>query len=72
MDEPALQKYTVRMTRNTSESCDIEVAARTWLEAGELAYLQAGKYGELLSGWEADEGNQEEVYVTECHPIEME
>jgi hypothetical protein len=72
MDEPTLRKYKVRLTRDTSESCDIEVEAKSWLEAEAQAYLKAGKYGELLDTWESDEGNMTEVYITACHPIETE
>jgi hypothetical protein len=58
-----MTQFIVRLTRAATESTDLVVEADTPSQANEKALEFAGRYGENLSSWEADEGNQHEVYL---------
>lgn len=56
-------KWKVMLTREASESTEVEVDADTQEQANEKALEVAGKHGENLDTWELDEGNLHEVYL---------
>lgn len=58
-----LPAFSVRLTRDTTESCDVIVHAENADKAVEIALDKAGKYGENLDDWELDDGNCHEVYI---------
>jgi len=58
-------QFTVRLTRDATESLDLVVEAETAEQAEEMAVKLSGRYGELVGGWELDEGNQHEVCVSD-------
>lgn len=71
MKEFDMAKYSVRLTRETTESLDvvvdvddsIETEEQRIAQAEKLALDKAGRYGEDISGWEIDEGNFHSVYL---------
>lgn len=62
--------WSVRLTRDVTESTDVVVEADTAEEANEKALEIAGRYGENLGNWETDEGNQAEVYLPDPESTE--
>ena len=63
------EKYQVTLTRDATESVNVTVVADSLEEATEMVQERAGKYGSNISGWELDEGNMHEVYVTSAEKI---
>lgn len=58
------KKFNVTLTRDATESVNLTIEANSPEEAKEKAQDRAGKYGSDISGWELDEGNMHEVYIT--------
>ena len=63
------EKYQITLTRDATESVNVTVVADSLEEATEMVQERAGKYGSNISGWELDEGNMHEVYVTGAEKI---
>lgn len=63
------KKYRVIVTRDATESTILNVMARDEAEAEEQAYEMAGRYGDDVEGWELDEGNNHEIYITDVEKI---
>lgn len=62
--------WSVRVTRDVTESTDVIVEADTVQEANDKALVIAGRYGENLGNWELDEGNDHEVYLPDPESTE--
>lgn len=61
--KPPQKKFSVRVTRNATESVDIEVIAASAEAANIKALEMAGSFGQNLTGWETDDNSSTEVYI---------
>ena len=58
-----MKKWRVRIARDTTESMDMEIEASSASEANDKAMAEAGRYGERVSNWGADDCGNGEVYL---------
>lgn len=65
-----MPKYKVRLAREATESTEVVVEAANPDEAEDLAFEQAGAYGENLKHWAIDDGNMNKIYVPSSSDIE--
>ncbi len=66
-----MSKYRVTVTRPVTQSTTVEVEAESRSEANDKALEQVGRYGEKVSTWELDDGNQDEAYIPDPDSAEL-
>ena len=58
-----LKPFVVRLTRDTTESCDLVVMAKDVIDAETNACIISGKYGENIGPWVPDDCTCGERYI---------